>query len=156
MNHQVWNIGGTLHHLNCIRRLAARANNFLMINMAHQKNLVANARVANGLVVHLGHQRTCGVDGGQVSGLGLRAQHGTHAVRAEHQNGTLGHFVHILNKFHAAVAEAIHHMHVVHDLVVNINRLAGAQLQKLINNIDRHVDAGTKSAGVCKYKFHRL
>jgi hypothetical protein len=76
-------------------------------------------------------------------------------VGAEHHDRPFRHVVDAVDKDHALVAEPLHHMLVVHDLVIDINGLAGADLQELIDHVDRHVDAGTESAGVGKQQFHQ-
>ena len=132
--YEVRDVLGALDHLRAVRRLAARADDLLVVGVADEQDLVAGLRVADRLVVHLGHQRARRVDRGQAALLGLLAQRRAHAVRAEHHHAALGHVGQVLDELHAATAEAFHHVAVVHDLVVHEDRLAGAQLQQLVDH----------------------
>ena len=57
------------------------------------------------------------------------------------------HFFDVVDERHSSGAERIDNVLVVHDLMKHIDRRA-VRLQNLIDTVDRHVHAGTESAGV--------
>ena len=58
IDHQTGNVRGALDHLNCVRRFAARAHNFLMVAMTDEQDLPSAFGKANRFGVHFGDQRT--------------------------------------------------------------------------------------------------
>ena len=60
----------------------------------------------------------------------------------------------VLDEEHPAISEAIDHMTVVYDLVVDADRLFGADLEQLVDDVDRHVHTGTETTRIGKDDFH--
>jgi hypothetical protein len=148
------NVRGTLHHLDRVGRLAAGADHLLMVLMPDQQDLVALAGVADRLGMHLGDERAGRVHRGQVAAAGLLADRRTHSVGAEDHDRAVGHLVDRLHEADAAGLEPIHHMPVVHDLVVDADRLLGEQVEKLIDHVHGHVDARAEAAGIDEEHLH--
>ena len=155
MDDEVRDVLRAFHHLRAVGRLAAGADDLLVVGMADEEDLVAGPRVSDGLVVHLGDERAGGVHRGEVALLRLGPQRGAHAVGAEDHDGAVGHLGEFLDELHAAAAEPVHHMTVVHDLVIDVDGLVGADVQELVHHVDRHVDAGAEAAGIRKDDLHR-
>ena len=63
------------------------------------------------------------------------------------------HFCNAVDKCYAARSKSIYHMTVMHDLVEDENRRT-LNLQDLVDHVDRHVHAGTKTTRICKQNFH--
>ncbi len=72
----------------------------------------------------------------------------------EHRRAT-GNLVEIVHKRNAPITKAANDMLVVDDLVVDEDRLAVADVKKLIDDVDGHVDAGTAATGVRENQLHR-
>jgi hypothetical protein len=53
-----------------------------------------------------------------------------------------------LDKDHTPVDESLHHVFVVDNFVVDVDRLTVNEVKQLLDHIDRHVDPGTEAAWV--------
>src|SRR6516165_1081668 len=124
-----------------------------MALVADEDDNVPLARETHGLEVDLGHQRTGGVDGAQTASIRRRPDGRGDAVRAIKQGPAFGHFLDAVDENHAALAEALDDRAVVDDFVVDVERRA-EQLERTIETLDRHVDAGTESPRVGQDDLH--
>jgi hypothetical protein len=52
------------------------------------------------------------------------------------------------------MTEAIHDVLVVHDFVEHVDRRIRRDFQELIDDIDRHVDAGAEASWISQDEFH--
>ena len=127
--------------------LAEGALDLLVVAVAHQEDVLAHLGVAAGLDVDLGHQRAGRVDRAEVAGLGRGADLGGDAVGTKDHRVAGGDVVDVFDKRDALVDEAVDHVLVVDDVVVDIQRGAD-QVDQLLDRVDGHVDAGAEAAGV--------
>ena len=74
-------------------------------------------------------------------------------MRAEQENRSLWHFNQFVNKCDAFRGEAINHMLVVHNFVIDVD-VRTEHPDALFQTFDGHVDAGTKAAWVRENNFH--
>ena len=109
--------------------------------MADQQNVVVLASEALGLVVHLGDQWAGRVDHLEVAGGGRLVDGRGHAVRREHHDGSLGHFVRLVDEYRSGLGQGLHDMPVVHDLVAHVHRRA-MLLQCAFDGLDGAIDSG--------------
>ena len=72
-------------------------------------------------MVDLGHERADSIDDGAAAGTGGIDHLGGRPVGAEHERRPFGHLGHVVDEDHALLAEAVHDMPVVHDLVVAVH-----------------------------------
>ena len=63
-------------------------------------------------------------------------------------------FTDLVHEHDAAALEFFNHVLVVHDLVKDVDRRALGG-EDLLNRLDRHVDAGTETAGIGQNDLHR-
>lgn len=77
-------------------------------------------------------------------------------MSAEDDNLALGDLVDVLHKADASLAESVDHMLVVDDLVIDIDVLTGAEIEKLLDHIDGHVDPGTETSWIGENDPHVL
>ena len=135
------------------RGFAHRADDFVVAGVADEDDLVALLGIANRFQMNFGHQRAGGVDRFQASLLGDAADFRGDAVRGEQQVGPFGDFVQIVDEDGPFVAEALDHVLVVDDFVIDVDRRA-ENAERLFERVDRHVDAGTETAGAGENDFH--
>ena len=115
--------------------------------------IVYPSREPHRLQMDLRHQRTGGVDGLQAS-FGRRLADGRgHAVSAVQHRRPLRHLLHAVHEDDAALAEALHHRPIVDDLVVDVERRA-KHLERPLQALDGHVDAGAETARIGQDDFH--
>ena len=132
-----------------------RADDLLVLAVADEQDLLPLIRVADGLRVDLGDERARRIDDLEPAFGGAGADRRAHAVRAEDDDLALGNVVDVLDEDNAEVAEAADDMRVVHDLVVNVDRLAlFADVEKLLHHVDRHEDAGAEATGIGEHDPH--
>src|SRR5690606_8541283 len=62
----------------------------------------------------------------------------------------------VVNKLHPALPEAVNNVLVVHDLVVDVDRLVRADAEQLVHHVDCHVDTGAEAAGVGEDDLHAV
>ena len=65
-----------------------------------------------------------------------------------------GDLVEVFYKDDAAILEAGDHVAVVDDLVKDVDRLAGENVQDLIDHVDRHAHAGAEAAWIGQQDPH--
>ena len=99
--------------------------------------------------MHLGDQRADRVKDPQITRRGLLAHGLGDPMGAENDRGIIGHFVQLLDKDRALVAQRIHHILVMHHLMADIDRRA-EQVQGAFHDADGPIDAGAKTARVGK------
>jgi hypothetical protein len=136
---------GPVDQLDVLGRLTRGALDLLVTLVTDQQDVVVVAGEALRLLVHLGDQRTGGVDGVQTARGGRSVHRGRHAVRGEHHDRALGDLVGLVHEDHAAVAQRLHHVAVVHDLLAYVDRRA-VLVQRLLDGFDRAVHAGAVPA----------
>lgn len=151
---QVWNVRWGLDDLDGVGRFAAGSDDFLVVGVSDEEDLVSLLGVADGLGVDFGDQWACGIDGGEVSRLGLGPNVRADAVGTKDDDGSLGHLIEVFDKRHAAAGEAAYDVFVVDDFVVDVDWSVVEEVQDLIDNIDGHVDTGTEAAGIGEDEMH--
>ena len=85
---------------------------------------------------------------------GLVADLGRDAVGAVEQRRAFGHFVERLDEHDAAPLEALDDVLVVDDLVIDVER-GTEEVERPLQALDRHVDAGAEAAGIGQDDLHR-
>ena len=105
-----------------------RADDLLMVLVPDQQNLISLLRIPQRLKMHLGHERARRVNRRQIPSRCLRPHRRRHAVGAKNNGRSLWRFIDILDKSHAPIAKPANDMLVVHDLVVDIQRFARAEV----------------------------
>ena len=100
------------------------AFDFRMPGMADEHDVATFARVPRDFHVHLGHQRTGGVEHREAAPRGFVLHGRGHAMRGEDDRGAVGHLVELVDEHRAELAQALDHVHVVHDLVAHVDRRA--------------------------------
>ena len=134
------------------RELAHRADHLRVTGMADQDDVPPLALVAHGLLVDLGDQRTGGVEIKQVARLGIGRHRFRHAVGGEDDGlGRLRHLIELLDEHRAHVAQALHHMRVVDDLVAHVDGRT-VFLERQHDDLDGAVHAGAEAAGTAQAK----
>ena len=126
-------------------RLAGRALDLFVPLVPDQQDAVALAGETPRLVVHLGDQRAGRVDGLEAALGGLGVHHRRDAVGREHDGGTLGHLVELLDEDGAAGGQVVDDVLVVDDLLAHVDRRA-VEVERLLDRDDRPVDAGAVAA----------
>ena len=129
-----------------VGRLAHRALDLLVAGVADQHDRVALGGELLGLDVHLGHQRAGGVDRLEPARPGVGVHAGRHAVGGEHHRLPLRHLGLLLDEDGPALAQLLHHVLVVHDLLAHVDRRA-VELEGALHGLDGPVDAGAVAAG---------
>ena len=109
------------------------------------KDLLVVAREPHGLAVHLRDQRAGRVDRLQAAVGGGPDDGRRDAVRAEDDVAALGHLVDLVDEHRALLLEPLDDVHVVHDLLADVDGRAVA-LQRLLDGDHRAVDAGAVAA----------
>ncbi len=116
-----------------------------MVAMADQNERAAFAREFQRFQMNFGHQRAGRVNHAQLAFLRFGAHSRRNAVRAENQHRADRHFLDRLDKNRAAAAQLIHHVAVVHDFVVHVDR-AAVSLQRQLDDIHRAHHSRAKSS----------
>jgi hypothetical protein len=94
------------------------------------------ARELQRLEMHLSDQRASRVDHFQRAVLRFLAHRGRHAVGAEHQHRAVRHVLDGLHKNRPAAAQLLHHVGVMHDFVMDVDRGA-VRFQRQLHDIHR-------------------
>lgn len=98
--------------------------------------------------MNLRNERTGGINRSQSPCVGSLAYSGTDPMGAEDDDRPLGHVLNSLDEGHSPVNEPVYDVLVVHDLVIDVDRLPLEDIEKLVNDIDRHVDAGAETTWI--------
>jgi hypothetical protein len=142
-----------LDEVGALRRLAQRPLHLHVPGVAHHQHLTALLGHAPRLHVHLGDQRTGGVDHAQLARIGVRAHGGRDTVGAEDEQGAGRDLGRIVDEDGAALAQRLHHVAVVHDLVAHVDGRAEA-VEGPLHDLDGTVDAGAEAAGAGEEDVH--
>ena len=121
------------------------ADDLGVAGVSDQHELALFLLVAARLQVHLGDERARGVDRAQLPLAGLALDLLGHAVGAEDRDRAARDVVEGLDEVHAAPAEILEDVAVVHDLVQHVDRRA-VELERAVDDLDRAVDAGAEAA----------
>ena len=92
--------------------------------MADQNQRAPFARKFQRFQMNFGHQRARSVNHAQLALLRFGAHARRHAVRAENQYRAYRNFLDRLHKNRAPPPQLVHHIAVVHNLVMHVNRRA--------------------------------
>ena len=131
------------------------ADGFIVVAVADVDDGVAFAGEAEDFQVDLGDQGAGGVDFDQAAIAGLLADGGGNAVGGIDDDLAVGDRGDVIDKNHATVGEAVDHVLVMYDFVVDVD--GGAiDGEGLFNDLDGHVDTCAKSAGICEDDTDRL
>ena len=76
-------------------------------------------------------------------------------MRREQQPRIERHFLQAFDEHGPLIAETLHDMAIMHDLVVDVDRRA-VELDRAVERVDRHIDAGTKTARAGQQDFHAI
>src|SRR5580698_9849395 len=85
--------------------------------------------------MHFGDQRTGGVDYVQLAFLGLLADGRRDSMRAEDGASADGHFVELFDEYRPGIAQFIHDVFVVNDLLAHVDRRA-IQIEGNFHHVD--------------------
>jgi hypothetical protein len=150
----VGNVIWALHDLGGLGSFACGTDNFLMVFMAHEQDLITLSRVADGLGVDLGDQGAGGVDRGQAAFFGEGPYGRGDAMGGEDDDAALGDLVQVIDEDDVSLTEAPDNMLVMHDFVVAVDRFPGEELEHLIDDVHGHAHAGTEASGVGEQDLH--
>jgi hypothetical protein len=123
--------------------------------MPDQNTFTPRATECRYLHVYLGHQRAGGVKYSQAAVRSLLLYGLGYPVGTENNDRVVGDFVELFDENRAAITQVIHYKFIVDHLVANINWFA-EYLERTVNNIDRTINTGTKTAGIGEYYVHEL
>ncbi len=129
-----------------LRSLAHRADHFVVAGVADQDDVIALAGELDRLEMDLCHQRASRVDRLQMAGTGVGPDGRRDAVSAVQEQRPFGDLRNVLDEGHALAGEALDHVPVMDDLVVDVD-VRPEHLDRLVEAIDGHIDARAKSAG---------
>ena len=132
-------------HDGLIGRFAGGADDFLVVAVADQQQSAAFAREFQGFQMNFGYQRAGGVNHAQLAFLRFGANARRHAVGAENQHRADGNFLDGLDENGAAAAQLVHHVAVMHDFVVHVDRIA-VGFQRQFDDVHGADHAGAKTA----------
>jgi hypothetical protein len=107
------------------------------------------------LDVHLGHQRAGRVEHGEAAARRLGLHRLRDAVRREHDGRAARHSVEFVDEHRALALQVLDDGPVVHDLVAHVDRRTVLS-ERLLDDRDRAIDAGTESAGVGEQDVHGI
>ena len=150
---QLVDLFGRIDQHHAIGGFAHGANHLVVPFMPDEHNGVALLGEADRFEVHLGHQRAGGVDGAQLARLGQGPDGGRDPMRAVQQKGPLGNLVDGVHKGDPLPTEAIDHVLVVHNLVVDVD-VRAADLDRFIEAQDGHVHPGTEPPRIGQQHLH--
>jgi hypothetical protein len=136
------------------RRVAHGALDFDVSRVPDEHDLAIPLGHAQRLEVDLRHEGAGGVDDAQIARLSRLTHGGRYAVGAEDQQRARRHVCRIFDEDGSLVAQFIHHVAVVDDLVAHVHRCTEA-LERNLDHFDRAVYAGAEAAGVREQQFHR-
>jgi hypothetical protein len=108
--------------------------------VTHKHDRVALLGEAQRLAVHLRHERAGRVDRLQLACLRVGVHAGGDAVRGEHAHRPLRHVGLALDEDHAALAQPLHDVLVVHDLLAHIHRRT-VNLERPFDRLHGPIDA---------------
>ena len=112
------------HNQGLLRGFSRRSDDFLMIAMADQNQRAPFARKFKSFQVHLRHQRASGINDAQLPLLRFRAHPRWHPVSAENKHSADRNFINGFHEDCAAAPQLIHHIAVMNDFVMDVNRAA--------------------------------
>ena len=133
--------------------VAQRAFDFGMAGMANQNHTAPSQGVALHLLVHLGHQRAGGVQLTQPQRLGFVRHAARHTMGAEDDPGFGGQPRQIVDEDRALLAQAVHHVAVVHDLVAHVDRRSKL-FQSPLHHEHGALNARTKATRIGDHDVH--
>jgi hypothetical protein len=101
--------------------------------------------------MHFGYERASGINHSQLAFLRFGANAGRHAMRAENEHCANWYFFDGLDENRAAAAQLVHYVPVVHDFVMDVNRIA-VGFQREFHDIHRANYAGAEAARAHAHK----
>ena len=116
-----------------------------MIAMADQNQRAPFARKFKSFQVHLRHQRASGINDAQLPLLRFRADPRWHPVSAENKHSADRNFINGFHEDCAAAPQLIHHIAVMNDFMMNVNR-AAVSFERELYDVHRANHARTESA----------
>jgi hypothetical protein len=137
-----------------IRGFAKGADDFVMVFMAYEDDGIELLRKADGFHVDFGDQRAGGIDLYEIAGIGGLADFRAYAVGGVDDGAAWWDLINGIDENDALGGEAIDHVAVVNDFMVDIYRSA-FKGQNAFDAFNGHVDAGAEAAGVGEKNFHR-
>ena len=118
-----------------------------MAGMPDQDDFAAAPKMNFGLAMHFGDERAGRIDRDQVAAAGVDRHRSRHPMGGENdRDAGVRYFVEFLDEDGALLAQAIHHIAVMDDLMADIDGLA-IDGERLLDGVDRPHHAGTKAAG---------
>src|SRR5690606_27508076 len=121
--------------------------------VADEHALAAVAAVAHHFHMHLGDQRAGGVEHFQAAAGSFILYRLGDAVGAEDYQFVVGHFVQLVNKDRAPVAQVVDHELVVNHFVAHVDGCS-EHVQRAVYNFYGAVYAGTEATGVSESDLH--
>jgi hypothetical protein len=128
------------------RKLAHGPHHLGMMGMADEQDLMARGEMPLRLAMHLADQRAGRVEIEQLAARGLRRHRFGHAMGGEDDRRPVGHLVELVDEDGAPLLQPLDHIAVVDDLMADIDRRPIAR-QRLLDDLDRAIDAGAETAG---------
>ena len=116
--------------------------------VADQYHVAPRASITNDFHVNLGHQRTGRIEHGKAALFRFFLDRARYAMRAENHGRAIRHFGEFFNEHRAHVLQPVNDKAVMHDLVAHIDRRTELD-DRLLDDLDRPIDAGTEPPGVC-------
>ena len=121
--------------------------------MADQDELIALHMITVDLVMHLDDEGTGGVDHLDAPMIRLLPDFLGDAVGAENHNRPVRHLVEFLHEHGALLAQRIHDVTAVHNLMTYIDRRA-VGLEGQLDDVDCPVHPGTEASRIRQIDFH--
>ncbi len=103
-------------------RFAEGADHFVVVGVADQDDRIVLTGKANRFQMDLGDQRAGGVDHLKMTLLGLFANRWGNAMGAEDDTRALRHLAQFIHEDRARLAQLIHYVAVVDNLLAHVNR----------------------------------
>ena len=137
-----------------LRRLPHRADHLVMPLVADEHDLVAALGVLDRLEVDLRHQWAGGIDRQEAALGGNPPDLRGDTVGGKQEHRPFRDVLDPVDEYGPLALEPLDDMLVVDDFVVDVNRGA-MNPDRRLERLDRHVDAGTETAGAGKEDVHR-
>ncbi len=135
------------------RQLPHGAGDLGVAGMADQDDLAAAPEVDFGFAVDLGDQRAGRVDGDEIAPARLFRHRLRHAMGGKHDRRVgVGNLVQLFDEHRALLAQAVHDIAVVDDLVAHIDRLA-VHGERPLDRVDGAHHPGAKAARRAQHHF---
>jgi hypothetical protein len=142
-----------LHQDDRAGNLADRAFHFRVPRVADQDERATLGDILPPLHVDFRHERAGCVEHVQAARFCVGFDRLRDTVRAENSDCAVRHFIEFFDKLRTFIAQVVHHVPIVDDLVAHVDRRA-VSFECAIDNFDRADYTRTKAAGLSKDDTH--